>query len=89
MNLVNPVSSGKYCGTCVSTAPAADPAVMSFTVLFFGSTFVATAAVGTTCFASADCTYLDSKCAARVLRLDDVVMEVSLLMVHTILFETA
>ena len=34
MYLVDPVSSGKYCGTCVSTAPAADPAVMSFTVLF-------------------------------------------------------
>ena len=56
MFLVNPVSSGKYCGTCVSTAPAADPAVMSFTALLTGSTVVAAAAVETTCSASADCT---------------------------------
>ena len=89
MDLVDPVSSGKDCGTCVSTAPAADPAVMSFTVLLLGSTIVATAAVGTTCFASADCTVSRLQCAARVLRLDVVVMEVSLLMVHTVLFETA
>ena len=66
MNLVDPVSSGKYCGTCVSTAPAADPAVMSFTVLFLGSTIVATAAVGITCFASADCTVSRLQCAAWV-----------------------
>ena len=32
MDLADPVSSGKYCGTCVSTAPAVEPAVMSFTV---------------------------------------------------------
>ena len=56
MFLVNPVSSGKYCGTCVSTAPAADPAVMSFTALLTGSTVVAAAAVETTCSALADCT---------------------------------
>ena len=56
MNLADPVSSGKYCGTCVSTAPAAEPAVMSFTVTLTGSTIDATASVGTTCFASADCT---------------------------------
>ena len=56
MNLADPVSSGKYCGTCVSTAPAAEPAVMSFTVTLTVSTIDATAAVGTTCFASADCT---------------------------------
>ena len=66
MNLVDPVSSGKYFGTCVSTAPAADPAVMSFTVLLLGSTIVATAAVGITCFASADCTVSRLQCAARV-----------------------
>ena len=68
MILVDPVSSGKYCGTCVSTAPAADPAVMSFTVLLLGSTIVATAAVGITCFASADCTVSRLQCAALVLR---------------------
>ena len=56
MFLVNPVSSRKYCGTCVSTGPAADPAVMSFTALLSGSTIVAAAAVETTCSASADCT---------------------------------
>ena len=68
MFLVNPVSCGKYCGTCVSTAPAADLAVMSFTVLLLGSTIVATAAVGTTCYASADCTVSRLQCAALVLR---------------------
>ena len=62
MDLVDPVSSGMYCGTCVSMAPAADPAVMSFTVLFY----VATAAVGITCFASADCTVSRLQCAAWV-----------------------
>ena len=54
MNLVDPVSSGKYCGTRVFTAPAADPAVMSFTVPSKRSTFVATATTVTS--SSADCT---------------------------------
>ena len=86
MNLADPVSSGKYCGTCVSTAPAADPAVMSFTVHLLGSTIVATAAVGTTCFASADCTVSRLQCAARVLTSPCRVMVQVLPMVHTILF---
>merc|ERR1712136_313693 len=47
---------GKYSGTCVSTAPVAEPTVMSFTVPLKGSTIVATAAVVTTCSSSADCT---------------------------------
>ena len=54
MILVDPVSSGKYCGTFVFTAPAADPAVMSFTVPSIGSTIVATATTVTS--SSADCT---------------------------------
>ena len=51
MNLGDPVSSGKYSGTCVSTALAVEPAAMSFTVIMTGSTFDATAAVVTTCSA--------------------------------------
>ena len=56
MPLAVPVSSGKFCGTCVSTAPAVEPDMMSFTVTMTGNTFVATAAVVFTCSASADCT---------------------------------
>ena len=56
MPLADPVSSGKYSGTCVSTAPAVEPATMSFTVTLAGSTIDATAAVVFTCSASADCT---------------------------------
>ena len=56
MNLVDPVSSGKYCGMCVSTAPAVEPAVMSFTVSLTGCTIDAIAAVVSTCSASTNCT---------------------------------
>ena len=56
MNLADPVSSGKYSGKCVSTAPVAEPTAMSFTVPLTGSTIVATAAVVTACSATADCT---------------------------------
>ena len=38
MHLAVPVSSGKYSGTSVSTAPAVAPAAMSFTVTLTGST---------------------------------------------------
>ena len=38
MHLAVPVSSGKYSGTSVSTAPAVEPAAMSFTVTLAGST---------------------------------------------------
>ena len=55
-NLAYPVSSEKYSGTCVSTDPVAEPAVMSFTVPLTGSTVVAAAAVETTYSESADCT---------------------------------
>ena len=50
-----PVSCGKYSGTCVSTAPVAEPTELSFTVPFDGCTIVATATVVTTCPSSADC----------------------------------
>ena len=56
MHLAVPVSSAKYSGTCVSTAPAVEPAAMSFTVTLTGSSIVATAGVVSTCSASADCT---------------------------------
>ena len=39
----------KYCGTCVSTVPAVEPAVMSFTVFLTGSTIDAIAAVHVLC----------------------------------------
>merc|ERR1719374_428293 len=43
MNLADPVSSGKYSGTCVSTAPVAEPTVVSFVVPSLGSVITATA----------------------------------------------
>ena len=46
-NLAYPVSSEKYSGTCVSTNPVAELAVMSFTDPMTGSTVVAAAAVET------------------------------------------
>merc|ERR1712136_380408 len=54
INLADPVSSGKYSGTCVSAAPVAEPTVVSFTVPSKGSTIVATATTVTS--SSADCT---------------------------------
>ena len=56
MNLADTVPSGKYSGMCVFTAPFAEPTAMSFTVPWTRSTIVATAAVVTTCSASAGCT---------------------------------
>ena len=55
MPLAVPVSSGYFSETCVSTAPAVEPAAVSFTVTLAGSTIDATAAVVSTCSASADC----------------------------------
>ena len=52
---LHPVSSGKYSGTCVFTAPVAEPTVMSFTVPLDGCTIVATTIVVTLCSSSADC----------------------------------
>ena len=43
MNLADPVSSGKYSGTYVSTAPVAEPTVVSFVVPSLGSVIIATA----------------------------------------------
>ena len=55
MDLADPVSSGKYSGTFVFTAPVAEPTLMSFTVPLNGSTIVATATVVTSHSSSADC----------------------------------
>ena len=44
-----PVSSGKYSGTFVFTAPVAEPTLVSFTVSLVGCSIVATASVVTTC----------------------------------------
>ena len=55
MDLADPVSSGKYSRTCVSTAPVVEPIVMSFTGPLNGCTIVATASVVTSCSSSADC----------------------------------
>ena len=45
MDLADPVSSGKYSGTFVFTAPVEEPTLMSFTVPLNGSTIVATATI--------------------------------------------
>ena len=47
--------TGMYSGTCVSTAPVAEPTVMLFTVPLSGSIIAATATAVTTCLSSADC----------------------------------
>ena len=93
MDLVDPVSSGKYCGTFVSTVPAADPAVLSFTVLFFfffsEAPSLPLQLSGSRALLRQTALYLDSNVQHGCLRLDVVVMEVSLQLVHTILFGTA
>ena len=55
MDLADPVSSGKYRGIFVFTAPVAERTVVSFTVPLNGCTIVATATVVTSCSSSADC----------------------------------
>ena len=55
MNLADPVSSGKYSETCMSTAPVDEPTAMSFTVPLTGNTIAATATVETTYSSSANC----------------------------------
>ena len=55
MDLADPVSSGKYSGIFVVTAPVAELTVVSFTVTLNGWTIVATATVVTSCSSSADC----------------------------------
>ena len=90
-NLAYPVSSEKYSGTCVSTDPVAEPAVMSFTVPLTGSTVVAAAAVERLRTLSRQ-TALNPRlqCAAGVfVSQRSVLVEVSLPMVHTILCGTA
>ena len=55
MDLADPVSSGKYSGAFVFTAPFAEPTVMSFTVPLNGYIIVAIATVVTSYSSSADC----------------------------------
>ena len=86
----DPVSNGEYSGTCVSTAPVAEPTVMLFTVPLSDSTIAATATAVTTFCLQPTAQTLRPQCAVlmcvwRCL----VVVEVSLPMVHTILFGTA
>ena len=52
---LHPVSSGQFCGACVSTAPVAEPTVMSFTVPLDGCTIVATTTVVASYSSSPDC----------------------------------
>ena len=89
MDLADPVSSGKYIGTFVFTAPVAEPTVMSFTVPLNGCIIVATATVVTSCSSSAD-----GPDSAASMSCGSVCVEMScgggfsLLMVLTILFGT-
>ena len=55
IDFVDPVSSGKYSGTFVFSAPVAEPIVMSFTAPLSYCTIVATATVVTSCSSSSDC----------------------------------
>ena len=55
MDLADPVSSWKYSGTRVFTAPVAEPTVVLFTVPLNGCTIVATATIVTSCSSSIDC----------------------------------
>ena len=55
MDLADPVSSGKYSGAFVFTAPVAEPTLVLFTVPLNGFTIVATATVVTSYSSSADC----------------------------------
>ena len=83
MDLADPVLSGKYSRIFVFTAPVAELIVVSFTVPLNGWTIAATAAVVTSCSSLADCPaagVFASRCR--------VVVDLSLLMVLTILFGT-
>ena len=68
MDLADPVSSGKYCGTCVSTAPAVEPAVMSFTVSLTRSTIDAIAVSGPRALCRQTALFLDSNVQRGCLR---------------------
>ena len=84
---LHPVSSGKYSGTCVFTAPVAEPTVMFFTVPLDGCTIVAT--VVTPYSSSADGPVSAAPCAAGVFASRcRVLVAFSLLVVLTILFGT-
>ena len=80
---LHPVSSGKYSGTCVFTAPVAEPTVMSFTVPLDFCTIVATTFVVTSYSSSPECSG-----AARVFASRCRVVVVLLLVMIMILFGT-
>ena len=87
VDLADPVSSRKFCGIFVSTAPAVEPAAMSFTVPVTVSTIDATTTVVALYSASADCIgSAVSMCSAGACVAMSCDGEVSLPMVHTILF---
>ena len=69
MPLAVPVSSGKFGGTCVSTAPAVEPDMMSFTVTMTGNTFGChcSCRVHVLCFGRLHC-LCDSNVQRRCLR---------------------
>ena len=67
MHLAVPVSSGKVQWDVRVHGSAVEPDAMSFTVTLAGSTIDATAAVVSTCSASADCIVSRLLCAALVL----------------------
>ena len=83
MDLADPVLSGKYSRIFVFTAPDAELIVVSFTVPLNGWTIAATAGVVPSCSSSADC-----PAAGVFVRRCLVVVDLSLLMVLTILFGT-
>ena len=87
MDLADPVSSGKYSGIFVLTAPVAEPTVVSFTVPLNGCSIVATATVVTSCSSSTDCPGSAGSAGVFASRCR-VVVDFSLLMVLTILFGT-
>ena len=89
MDLADPVSSRKYSGTSVFSAPVAEPTLVSFTVPLVGCTIVATASVVITCSTSADCPVSAAHCSVGVFASRcHVVVDFSLLMVLTIRFGT-
>ena len=80
-DLADPVSSGKYSGTVVFTAPVVKPTVVSYTVPLVGCTIVAIATIVTSCSSAA--LFQEGVCVAMLCG-----GGFSLLVVLTILFGT-
>ena len=89
LGTLHPVSSGKYSGTFVSTAPVSEPSVVLFTVPLDGCTIDAIASVVASYSSSTDCPGFAALFAVRVSASRcRVVVGSSLLVVLTILFGT-